>query len=234
MSSAKRTTSTFQGHHKVIRQAERSIQQHLCVCVFVCVFSPVADKLSSLPRVGVEAALTQVTEEMEEELSALASGATGGGLPETGGLKGRVCGSQEDPHDPRENLTAVTNPGLSHSQELWQKKLAWLNQHTYLLNTIHNSQESCNQIIVCLACVCWDSGKVHTRSPKGFPGGSLGREEGLGGGGGGTGLPPERGVTGRAGEEGPGEITEDLLQTRKGRHDSMGPKMLVQRSVHGL
>lgn len=53
---------------------------------------PVVDMLSSLPRVGVEAALSEVMEEIEEELSARARGAKGGGLPETGGLKGRVWG----------------------------------------------------------------------------------------------------------------------------------------------
>lgn len=47
------------------------------------------DMLRSLPKVGVEAALCRVMEEMEEELSARARGARGGGLPETGGLKGR-------------------------------------------------------------------------------------------------------------------------------------------------
>lgn len=45
--------------------------------------------LRSLPKVGVDAALCKVMEEMEEELSARARGAKGGGLPETGGLKGR-------------------------------------------------------------------------------------------------------------------------------------------------
>lgn len=48
------------------------------------------DMFRSLPRVGVDAALCEVTEEMEEELSARARGAKGGGLPGTGGLKGRV------------------------------------------------------------------------------------------------------------------------------------------------
>lgn len=42
-----------------------------------------------------------------------------------------------------------------------------------------------------------------TRSVIGFPGGSFGREEGRGGGGGGTGLPRDCGVAGRAGDEGP-------------------------------
>lgn len=51
---------------------------------------PVVDVLSSLPKVGVDAALCEVMEEMEDELSALARGAKGGGLPETGGLNGRV------------------------------------------------------------------------------------------------------------------------------------------------
>jgi len=50
---------------------------------------PVLD-MRSLPRVGVEAALREVTEEMEDELSARARGAKGGGLPDTGGLKGRA------------------------------------------------------------------------------------------------------------------------------------------------
>lgn len=43
----------------------------------------------SLPKVGVDAALGNVIEEMEEVLSARARGAKGGGLPEIGGLKGR-------------------------------------------------------------------------------------------------------------------------------------------------
>lgn len=46
--------------------------------------------LRSLPSVGVEAALWEVMEEIDEELSARARGAKGGGLPETGGLKGRA------------------------------------------------------------------------------------------------------------------------------------------------
>jgi len=46
--------------------------------------------LRSLPKVGVDAVLCKVMEEIEEELSARAMGAKGGGLPETGGLKGRV------------------------------------------------------------------------------------------------------------------------------------------------
>lgn len=65
----------------------------------------------------MDAALCEVMEEMEEELSARARGAKGGGLLEIGGLKGRL------------------------------------------------------------------------RSVMGFPGGSFGREDGRGGGGGGTGLP---------------------------------------------
>lgn len=48
--------------------------------------------MRSLPKVGVEAALREVMEEMEEELSARARGANGGGLPETGGLNGRTWG----------------------------------------------------------------------------------------------------------------------------------------------
>lgn len=41
---------------------------------------------------GVEAALRELVEEIEEVLSARASGAKGGGLEEwTGGLKGRFC-----------------------------------------------------------------------------------------------------------------------------------------------
>lgn len=51
---------------------------------------PAVDMLRSLPKVGVDAALCEVMEEMEEELSARARGAKGGELPETGGLKGRV------------------------------------------------------------------------------------------------------------------------------------------------
>lgn len=53
-------------------------------------YVPAVDMLRSLPKVGVDAALWEVMEEMEEELSARAKGAKGGGLPETGGLKGRV------------------------------------------------------------------------------------------------------------------------------------------------
>lgn len=48
------------------------------------------DKLRSLPKVGVDAALCEVMEEIDEELSARARGAKGGGLLETGGLNGRV------------------------------------------------------------------------------------------------------------------------------------------------
>lgn len=46
-----------------------------------------------------------------------------------------------------------------------------------------------------------------TRSVIGFPGGSFGREDGRGGGGGGTGLPRDCGVVGRAGDEGPAAHT---------------------------
>lgn len=45
---------------------------------------------------------------------------------------------------------------------------------------------------------------ILTTSPiLGFPGGSLGREDGRGGGGGGVGLLAANGVAGRAGEEEP-------------------------------
>lgn len=47
---------------------------------------PVVGVLSSFPKVGVDAVLCMLMEEMEEELSARASGAKGGGLPDTGGL----------------------------------------------------------------------------------------------------------------------------------------------------
>lgn len=51
---------------------------------------PETERLNSLPSVGVEAALREVMEEMEELLSALARGANGGGLHEwTGALKGQ-------------------------------------------------------------------------------------------------------------------------------------------------
>lgn len=46
-------------------------------------------------------------------------------------------------------------------------------------------------------------GATHTRSGIGFPGGNFGREDGRGGGGGGTGLPRDCGVAERAGEDGP-------------------------------
>lgn len=52
---------------------------------------PETERLNSLPSVGVEAALREVMEEMEELLSALARGANGGGLHEwTGALKGQA------------------------------------------------------------------------------------------------------------------------------------------------
>lgn len=47
------------------------------------------DVLRSFPKVGVEAALCMVMEEMDDVLSARARGAKGGGLPEIGGLKER-------------------------------------------------------------------------------------------------------------------------------------------------
>lgn len=54
--------------------------------------TPDTDTESSLPTVGVDAALRELVEEMEEVLSARASGAKGGGLDEwVGGLKGRFC-----------------------------------------------------------------------------------------------------------------------------------------------
>lgn len=52
--------------------------------------APDTDTESSLPTVGVVAALMELAEEMEEVLSARAKGAMGGGLAEwTGGLNGR-------------------------------------------------------------------------------------------------------------------------------------------------
>lgn len=52
--------------------------------------TPDTETESSLPTVGVVAALIELAEEMEEVLSALAKGAMGGGLAEwTGGLNGR-------------------------------------------------------------------------------------------------------------------------------------------------
>lgn len=52
--------------------------------------TPDTDRESSLPTVGVVAALMELAEEMEEVLSARAKGAMGGGLAEwTGGLNGR-------------------------------------------------------------------------------------------------------------------------------------------------
>lgn len=51
---------------------------------------PVVGMKRSFPKVGVDAALCDVIEEREEELSARARGAKGGGLPETGGLNGRL------------------------------------------------------------------------------------------------------------------------------------------------
>lgn len=53
--------------------------------------SPETERLNSLPSVGVEAALREVMEEMDELLSARARGAKGGGLHEwTGALKGQA------------------------------------------------------------------------------------------------------------------------------------------------
>lgn len=57
---------------------------------------PAVDALRSFPRVGVDAALCMVTEEMEEVLSARARGAKGGGLTEIGGLKDRDWKPQTD------------------------------------------------------------------------------------------------------------------------------------------
>lgn len=52
--------------------------------------TPDTDTESSLPTVGVVAALIELAEEMEEVLSARAKGAMGGGLAEwAGGLNGR-------------------------------------------------------------------------------------------------------------------------------------------------
>lgn len=52
--------------------------------------TPDTDTESSLPTVGVVAALRELVEEIEEVLSARANGARGGGLDEcTGGLNGR-------------------------------------------------------------------------------------------------------------------------------------------------
>lgn len=52
--------------------------------------TPDTDTESSLPTVGVVAALRELVDEMEEVLSARARGAMGGGLEEcVGGLNGR-------------------------------------------------------------------------------------------------------------------------------------------------
>lgn len=56
----------------------------------VMLHTPDTDTHSSLPTVGVVAALREFVEEIEEVLSARASGALGGGLAEwIGGLNGR-------------------------------------------------------------------------------------------------------------------------------------------------
>lgn len=114
------------------------------------------DKLRSLPKVGVDAALCEVMEEIDEELSARARGAKGGGLLETGGLNGRVW---------RCNTSYFVQNEKTQSQE--QK----INE---------GGRERVKE----------KKGLFpHTRSVIGFPGGSFGREDGRGGGGGGTGLP---------------------------------------------
>lgn len=58
------------------------IHQETCCSVERMVHTPVTDTESSLPTVGVVAALIELVEEMEEVLSALANGAMGGGLAE--------------------------------------------------------------------------------------------------------------------------------------------------------
>lgn len=63
--------------------------------------SPETERLNSLPSVGVEAALREVMEEMEELLSARARGAKGGGLHEwTGALKGQAWEPTVDKNTP--------------------------------------------------------------------------------------------------------------------------------------
>lgn len=58
------------------------------------------------------------------------------------------------------------------------------------------------------------SGESHTRSDRfGFPGGSFGRDDGLGGRGG-MGLPADSGVPARAGEDGPKNIKSDYYYRR--------------------
>lgn len=66
--------------------------------------TPDTDTESSLPTVGVVAALRELVDEMEDVLSARARGAMGGGLEEwIGGLNGRFWkkerGRDESKHD---------------------------------------------------------------------------------------------------------------------------------------
>lgn len=115
--------------------------------------------LRSLPNVGVVAALCVVMEDMEEELSARARGAKGGGLPDTGGLNGRVW---------RQHTCCES--------AVWDNRI-----HSPMSNEHRNKMSKAERET--------RRHLARTRSVIGFPGGSFGREDGRGGGGGGTGLP---------------------------------------------
>lgn len=66
-----------------------------------------------------------------------------------------------------------------------------------------------------------------TSSAIGFPGGSFGREDGRGGGGGGTGLPRDCGVAGRAGDEGP--VTHQCVRLEHSESDFLSTSSLQTR-----
>lgn len=67
------------------------------------------DALRSFPKVGVDAALCMVMEEIEEVLSARARGAKGGGLAEIGGLKDRDW-NPEIENDRRRTVSLLKQP----------------------------------------------------------------------------------------------------------------------------
>lgn len=85
--------------------------------------TPDTDTESSLPTVGVVAALRELVEEIEEVLSARANGAKGGGLDEcTGGLNGRFW--QEKQGKGRTDRREVSNKrvGVGHSGQMIRRK----------------------------------------------------------------------------------------------------------------
>ena len=84
--------------------------------------TPETDMDSSLPTVGVVAAIMELVEEMEEVLSARAKGAMGGGLAEwTGGLNGRFWPDKKIKGRLRSEGEQTTKNNLVFEGICWRK-----------------------------------------------------------------------------------------------------------------